>query len=204
MTPMASLSQKIEGILFVAAKPLTMKKLAEACGAKSEDAAKAVDELAAAYDERGGGIRIMRNGNEVRMATSGDVGKQVQEYLKDETTGELTRPSLEALTIVAYRQPVTKGELEQIRGVNCSLILRNLMMRGLVEADGEHGMPTTTYSVTTDFLRFLGIAHIEELPDYDKLRSHENIVKVLEGTEEERTQAAEKDAPKAEEPAKSA
>ena len=184
MTPMEPLSQKIEGILFVAAKPLSLRKLADLCGADREDAAKAADALAEEYDARGGGIRIMRNGDEVRMATSGNVARTVQEYLKDETTGEMTRPSLEALTIIAYRGSITKGELEQIRGVNCSLILRNLMMRGLVEADGEHGMPTTTYAVTTDFLRFLGIAHAEELPEYDKLRSHENVVKVLEGAGE--------------------
>jgi segregation and condensation protein B len=73
-----------------------------------------------------------------------------------------------------------RAELEQIRGVNCSIILRNLMMRGLVDAAGEPGLPTTPYSVTMEFLRFLGISSVSELPDFDTLRSHENISRVLE------------------------
>ena len=190
---MSMLKAKIEGILFVSAKALNEKKLAEVVGAKREDVIKAVDELAEEYNSSEGGLRIIRHGKDVRMSTSSEIAKVVQQYLKDETTGELTKPSLEALTIVAYRGPVTKGELEQVRGVNCSLILRNLMMRGLVEASGEHGMPTTTYSVTSDFLRFLGIPNVEQLPEYDKLRTHENVVRVLEGVEGEGQQTAEKE-----------
>jgi segregation and condensation protein B len=125
-------------------------------------------------------VRILHNGSEVQMSTSPDNARLVQDFLKDETTGELTKPSLETLTIIAYRGPVTKAELEQIRGVNCSLIIRNLLMRGLVEAQGEPYDPQTTFRVTMDFLRFLGVAGVEELPEYDKLRSHENVVRILE------------------------
>ena len=196
---MSLLKSKIEGILFVAAKALNEKKLAEAVGVKREDVVKAVDELAEEYNSKKGGLRIIRHGKDVRMSTSAEIAKVVQQYLKDEMTGELTKPSLETLTIVAYRGPITKGELEQVRGVNCSLILRNLMMRGLVESNGEHGMPTTTYNVTSDFLRFLGIPNIEQLPEYDKLRSHENVVRVLEDMgEQDQQQAPEKEVEKSE------
>jgi chromosome segregation and condensation protein ScpB len=63
--------------------------------------------------------------------------------------------------------------------VNCSLIIRNLMMRGLVEASGDPADITTKFSVTMDFIRFLGVSSIEELPEYDALRSHENVARVL-------------------------
>lgn len=174
------LTSQIESLLFVAARPLNVKRLCEATGATKDEVVAALDAIAAKHNAEGSGIRILRNGNDVQMSTAPDNSKSVQEFLKDETTGELTKPSLETLTIIAYRGPVTKAELEQIRGVNCSLILRNLLMRGLVEAQGEPYEPQTTFRVTMDFLRFLGVSGVEELPDYDKLRSHENILRVLE------------------------
>ena len=174
------LATKIESILFVANRPMTLAKLAEACDAKKEEVADAVEVLAARYNVEGSGVRILRNGSDVQMATSPESSATVQEFLKDETTGELTKPSLETLTIVAYRGPVTKAELEQIRGVNCSVILRNLLMRGLVEVQGEPYDPRAIYRVTMDFLRFLGVSAVEELPEYDALRSHENVVRVVE------------------------
>lgn len=177
---MSTITEKIESILFVTARPLSIRKLAELCGAQREEVSKALDAIAAVYNTEERGVRVMRHGDDVQMATAPGSSKLVQEFLKDETTGELTKPSLEALTIVAYRGPITKAELEQIRGVNCSLILRNLMMRGLVEAQGEVGQPLTTFRVTLDFVRFLGVSTIEELPEYDKLRSHENVVRILE------------------------
>jgi segregation and condensation protein B len=173
------LKQKVESVLFIAARPIGLKRLAEVCGAEREELAAAVEELAAKYNVEGSGIRVLRHGSEVQMTTAPEAASIVQDFLKDETTGEMTRPSLEALTIIAYRGPMTKAELEQVRGVNCSLILRNLMMRGLVEAEGEHGDPRTTYRVTMDFVRFLGVSSIEDLPDYGKLRSHENVERVL-------------------------
>lgn len=180
---MGKLKAKIESVLFVAARPMALGKLADACGVDKADVKSAVDELASAYNTADSGIRIMRQGDKVQMGTSPDTARTVKAFLKDEATGELTKPSLEALTIIAYRGPVTKPELEQIRGVNCSIILRNLMMRGLVEASGEHGLPNTEYSVTMDFLRFLGVSDVEKLPDYDSLSSHENLVRILEMAE---------------------
>jgi segregation and condensation protein B len=174
------LKSQIESVLFVANRPMSVKKLTEVTGASKEDVNAALDEIAAVRNVDGSGVRLLRNAGEAQLSTSPENSKMVQEYLKDETTGELSKPSLETLTIVAYRGPVTKAELEQIRGVNCSLILRNLLMRGLVEVEGEPYDPRAIFRVTMDFVRFLGVASVEELPDYDKLRSHENIVRVLE------------------------
>ncbi len=174
------LRSKIESLLFIAARPLTVKRLMEICDTTKEKVTAAIEEIAAAYNDGNHGVRVLRNGGEVQMSTSPDNAKLIQDFLKDETTGELTKPSLETLTIIAYRGPITKAELEQIRGVNCSLILRNLLMRGLVEAQGEPHESQTTFHVTMDFIRFLGVANLEELPEYDTLRSHENVVRVLE------------------------
>ncbi len=191
------LSSKIESLLFIAARPMNVKKLAEICEASKEDVVKALDELAGFYNQGERGIRLLRNGNDVQMTTAPDASRMVQDFIKDETTGEMTKPSLEALTVIAYRGPITKAELEQIRGVNCSLILRNLMMRGLVEMNGEPGEPQTTYRVTMDFLRFLGVAGVEDLPDYDKLSSHENVTRILAIGKNESEAAAPAGAPAA-------
>ncbi len=180
-----SLQSEIESLLFVSSRPLSVKRLADVTGHAKDEVRKALDELIKAYDARPeSGLVALRNGDEIQLATSPEHAEMVKEFLKDETFGELTRPALETLTIVAYRGPLTKAELEQIRGVNCSLILRNLMIRGLVEmkesrTEGAAAGPAT-YAITFDFLRYLGLRQASELPDYETLRNDENLQKLLD------------------------
>ena len=161
---MTKLERHVESILFVAGRPLSLAKLAEVVDAKKADVAAAVDALAADYAKREAGIRVLRTGESVQLMTAPEVANMVAAFVKDETTGELTRPALETLTIIAYRGPVTKPEIEQIRGINCSLILRNLLMRGLVEATEDKRLMQTTYRVSMEFLRHLGVGSTQELP----------------------------------------
>ena len=119
------------------------------------------------------------------MVSSPENAELVQEFIKDETTGELSRPSLEALTIIAYRGPVSKIDLDRIRGVNCSLILRNLLLRGLIEGKFDKQKQETYYTVTLDFTRFLGLSEIKELPDFEKLNKDDTISRFLDGEKEE-------------------
>ena len=117
---------------------------------------------------------------EDRILASGSV---IQEFIKDETTGELSKPSLEALTIIAYRGPVAKIDLDRIRGVNCALILRNLLIRGLIEGKFDKKKNETYYTVTFDFIRFLGLNKINDLPDYVRLHQDETIDRMLAANE---------------------
>ena len=184
-----SLRSEIESLLFVSSRPLSIKRLVDVTGHKKDEVVEAVEELTKDYAAReDSGVAILKNGEEIQLATSPDNAEKVKAFLKDESFGELTRPALETLTIVGYRGPLTKAELEQIRGVNCSLILRNLLIRGLVETKDEARAdgPTTLYSVTFDFIRYLGIREVAELPEYENLRSEENLKKLLE------SQAAQK------------
>ena len=80
--------------------------------------------------------------------------------------------------MIAYKGPVTKPEIEQIRGVNCSLILRNLLLRGLIEETGSVG-GEARYSITIPFLQYLGVSSVKELPDYEGLNAHETLKAVL-------------------------
>ena len=129
---------------------------------------------------------LQRAGQEVQMVTKPEYAEIVKQVVRDEVSGELTRPSLEALTILAYRGPLTRPELEQIRGVQSAIILRNLMLRGLVEETMDSRLGQPTYAVTFDFIRHLGLKSLEELPDYEGLRGHENVVDVLKDLEESR------------------
>jgi segregation and condensation protein B len=176
---MNDLNQKIESILFVATKPLTAKHLAELTGVPVAEVETAIEELATKLNTAASGVHLMRHGQSVQFVTSPAASKLVTEYLKEEQAGELTRPALETLTIIAYRGPVSKIQLDTIRGVNCSLILRNLMIKGLVEAKAHKDKLQNSYEVTTDFLRFLGLSHISELPDYERLHQEETLNMIL-------------------------
>jgi len=180
-----NIKSQLESVLLVSSKPLSVKKLAEVLKIKPKEAEETLNQLSQEYAQNRGGVRLMINNGQAQLGSSPENAGLVKQYLKDDITGELTEPSLETLTIIAYRQPVAKAELEQIRGVNCSLILRNLLIRGLVEAEYNKERGTTLYNVTLDFLKFLGLNAISELPDYEKLNSDENLQKLLAQTNEQ-------------------
>ncbi|MDA3839806.1 MAG: SMC-Scp complex subunit ScpB [Patescibacteria group bacterium] len=176
---MSSLKSKIESLLFVSAKPMSSKQLADVFKKDETDVKKAGDALVDIYKNDQRGIQIIKNGSKYQMVSSPENSSFVSEFIKDETTGELSRPSLETLTIVAYRGPIAKLDLDRIRGVNCSLILRNLLLRGLVLADEDKERGETIFNVSFDFLRFLGVNDVKELPDYEKLHKDETIDNIL-------------------------
>lgn len=169
----------LESLLFAAGKALAYKELEKALEVKDKELKELVEALKEKYNQSDSGIHVNVNNSKVQMVSNPDNVKALRGYFKDELTGELTKPSLETLTIIAYRQPISKEELEQIRGVNCSLILRNLLIRGLVEESSDKGSLSTNYSVTMDFLRHLGINSVEELPNFEKLNSDENLHRLL-------------------------
>jgi len=168
----------IESILFVATKPLTVKRLCELTGATSELVEASLHELDQRHQGESG-LRLLRHQQTVQFVTNPSASAMVTAYLKEEQAGELTRPALETLTIIAYRGPISKVQLDTIRGVNCALILRNLMIKGLVEAKAAKDRMQTSYQVTTDFLRFLGLTNIDQLPEYAQLHSEETLDLIL-------------------------
>lgn len=175
---MENLKSQLESLLFVAAKPLTLKQLAEWLEVKPEKVSEACRVLAEDYKQQARGVNLTQNADKYQLVSSPNNAAVVQKFVQEETGGELSRPSLEALTIIAYRGPIAKFALDRIRGVNCALILRNLLIRGLIEAKDEKG--ETYYSVSLDFLRFLGVGGVAELPDYERLHTEEIIDAMLE------------------------
>lgn len=178
-----SLKSQLESLLFVAIKPLGGKELANLTGSKIKEVEEALTSLASDYASREGGLSLINNNGQYQLTTAPDSAPLIQEFLKDETTGELSQPSLEALTIIAYRGPIGKMELEKIRGVNCSLIIRNLLLRGLIEEKYDKNQAENLYTVTHDFVRFLGLQSINDLPDYEKLSKSEVVDEVAASSE---------------------
>ncbi len=181
------IKQKIESLLFVATRPLTAKEIfsllkKDDAELKIEAVAESLTELFNEY-QTGKGLTLVDGQGQYQFVTSAENSDLVKKFLRDDRTGELTQPSLEALTIIAYRGPISKPVIEQIRGVNCTLILRNLLIRGLVNVEERDA--DQIYTVTTDFLKYLGLTTVSELPDYDKLHSVENLEQFLQnrGTE---------------------
>jgi segregation and condensation protein B len=173
------LSGKIESLLFVASKPMTLRKIAALVGAEEADVRTAVESLRQHYNTEDRGIQLAQHASSVQFVTSPLGAKVVADFLKDERSGELTRPSLETLTIIAYRGPLPKSEIDLIRGVNCALILRNLMIRGLITAREDRERMATLYELSFDFLRHLGVRQVGELPDYDRLNKDEHLERLL-------------------------
>ncbi len=181
-----NIKSKIESLLFISAKPMAVKQLSDLIKGDVKEIKRAGDELVEEYKNKNQGIQIIKNGSKYQMVSSPDNAKLVQSFIKDETTGELSRPSMETLTIIAYRGPISKIDLDRIRGVNCSLIVRNLLLRGLIEGKDDKKKNETYYTVTFDFIRFLGINDIHELPDYERLSKDDTLDRMLAGGENDK------------------
>ena len=175
---------KIESLIFASPKPLSLKWLYAFISKNNvklprEEFDQVVEDLKAKYNVLESGVQIIQSGEDIQMVTNAAASDLVKKFLNEDMTGELTPASLETLTVVAYRGPIAKSELEQIRGVNCAIILRNLLIRGLVESAQDKKKMATTYNITFDFLKFLGINQQSELPDFKNLSSDESIEKII-------------------------
>src|SRR3989338_7740991 len=123
---MNMLTGKLEAILFAVAKPVAYAELAKALDTSVETLKEALAELVALRNTLDSGVHVMDHAGKISLVTNPVHEDVLRRFVKEDLSSELTRPSLETLTVIAYRGPITKPEIEQIRGVNCSLILRNL------------------------------------------------------------------------------
>ncbi len=165
---------QLEAILFVASKPLDTTKLAKVLATSSDEIVSSVEQLVQKYTGVSG-IHITMVGDRVQMTTNPDYADVVEQFIKNDTQGELTKAQLETLTVVAYRGPVTRPELEEVRGVNCAVILRNLIVRGLITEKERDDSVLPSYELSIDALRFLGVSSVQELPEYDTLSAHPHL-----------------------------
>jgi segregation and condensation protein B len=177
---MSEVEAKIETILFLSARPVSFKKLAKLIALSVVEVEEAVASLAEARNKEDSGIHVIVAERAVELGSNPAFGELVSSLTKEEVDSELTRPQLEALTIIAYRGPITKPEIEHIRGVNCTIIVRNLLMRGLIIEKDDQNRLQPVYTISSEMMRHLGIHQPKELPDYDTLHSNAKINQMLE------------------------
>jgi segregation and condensation protein B len=158
------LPAQVESLLFVASEPSPIERLASVLETKPEQIEEALTSLDQYYASRG--LRLQRKGKRVQLVTAPEAADAVRRFLGLELTGKLSPAALETLAIVAYRQPVTRAQVEAIRGVNSDSVIRTLVNRGLVEELGrldQAGRPII-FGTTFDFLQQFGLSSLEQLP----------------------------------------
>lgn len=164
-----TLDAKIEALLFFKGEVMKRKELGKLLGADENDIENALCELKKNLSQRG--IELMRNDDEAMLATSPEMSDLIEQLRKDELKRDLGKAGSETLAIVLYKGPITRAEIDYIRGVNSVFILRNLLIRGLIEkTQNTADQRSFLYKPTMELFSFLGINNIEELPEFDKIQ----------------------------------
>lgn len=168
----------IEGLLFVSSEPVAVDHLAAVTACPVEQVEVALQQLKESCQNRG--VRLQRQGKKVQLVSAPEVTDYIERFLGLSNSARLSTPALETLTIIAYRQPITRPEIEAIRGVNSDGVLRTLLSKGLVEEVGRLdsvGHPSL-FGTTFEFLRYFGLEDIKDLPELElpepKLAGSEN------------------------------
>jgi segregation and condensation protein B len=154
----------LEALLFAAPGSVTPVQLAAALSIPVQDVEMGLSFLEKQYQERG--LRIQRHQGRVQLTTAPETAPWVERFLGLEATSKLSRAALESLAIIAYQQPVTRPEIDAVRGVNSDGVLKSLLNKGLVQEMGRAEKPgrPILYGTTSDFLRHFGLSSLEELP----------------------------------------
>ncbi|MDE1874724.1 MAG: SMC-Scp complex subunit ScpB [Patescibacteria group bacterium] len=171
------LELRLEALLFWKGEPMTKKKAAATLECSPAELDTALAALESSLSTRG--LRIMTNSDEIEMRTAPEMGAFIEKLTKDELIRDLGKAGLETLSIILYKSPIKRAEIDYIRGVNSSFILRNLLIRGLIERISEkESQPGEikqgrgySYKPTIDLLAHLGVAKIEDLPEYASVKA---------------------------------
>ena len=159
-----AIARIIPALLFVAEGAVSLEQLAKTIEIEPSDLEKALDDVAAWLTQ--GGLLLQRHGNRIQVVTAPEVASYVERFLGLDLSTRLSPAALEVLAIIAYRQPITRAEIEAIRGVNCDGVLRTLTAKGLVGEVGrleQAGRPIL-YGTTFEFLQYFGLQAVQDLP----------------------------------------
>lgn len=156
----------VEAVLFAAGEPVELTRLAEVTG---EDESTILQTLQRMMNSDDGGTQIIRLEDSYQMCTRAEYYEYVSRLAQPHRPQSLSNAAMEVLAVVAYRQPVTKSTVENIRGVNCDYIFNRLLERGLIEEVGRLDAPgrPILFSTTQEFMRAFGISSLSELPEFE-------------------------------------
>jgi len=164
------LKNKLEAVLFLEIDPIFISKLAENLKITIEKCQEELIELEAIYRKNNSALSLVFKEDEVQLAVVPELAILLKNYFKNERSNNLSPAMLEVLSIIVYKGPISKANIEQIRGVNCNLILRKLAIRGLIEKKEQFkNSRIFIYEPSLMLVKKLGVSRLEDLPDYDKI-----------------------------------
>jgi segregation and condensation protein B len=161
-----SLDQKIEAILFFKSEEISLNFLTKLLGKKKKEIREALEKLEERLEKTG--MTLIKNNDRYLLTTKPEFSEIIEEIKTKEVVSDLSPSALETLAIVLYRENVSRLELDNIRGVNSSYILRNLLVRGLINKKNENG--SIQYIPSMDLLAFLGINNVEKMPSFEVVK----------------------------------
>ncbi len=160
----------LEGLLFIVGEEgLTLKQISDLLEIDNNKAKELLLELKKSYEENSRGIRISYLADTFKLTTKKEYKDYYQKLVMNPETNTLSQAALETLAIIAYKQPITRVEIDDLRGVSTSHIVRKLLARELIKAVGKSTLPghPTLYGTTSDFLDYFGLASINDLPEFN-------------------------------------
>lgn len=158
----------LEGLLFaVGDEGLSLEQVSDILEISIEEAKELLKNLKATYEEDNRGVRVSYLGDAFKLTTKKEHKDYYQKLLTNETNNLLSDAALETLSIVAYNQPITRVEVDNLRGVSTAQMIRKLVAKGLIKESGKSAMPgrPNLYSTTSDFLDYFGLSSISDLPE---------------------------------------
>lgn len=181
-----TLDQKIEAILFFKAEPVSLKKVGQMLAVEEDDIKQGLTILEEKLSGRG--IKILYKDDKVMLGTIPEMGELIETIIKEELSKDLGKAGLETLSIVLYRGPIVRSKIDYIRGVSSTFILRNLLVRGLVErVSNPEDQRSFLYKPTFELLSYLGISRVEDLPEYENVKKETEEFEIQKAGDEVET-----------------
>ena len=166
----------LESVLFVTGEPIKLARLAKVLGLELVEIEKGLQTLRERYSGTESGLMLISKGDEIQLTSRAENAQFVEQLMKSELQDSLSAAALEVVSIIAYRGPISKPEIEAIRGVNCNYTLRNLLLRGLIErSDNPRDSRGYVYGISFEFLKKLGVEDVKKLPNYATISMDERI-----------------------------
>lgn len=179
----------IEGVLFAAGDSVSIEKLADITDVDTKTLKSIINNLADKYDNEKSGLMIISLEDSYQMCTRPDYQEYIKKLAEPKRAHNLSNAALEVLSVIAYRQPVSKTAIEQIRGVSSDTIVNRLVERGLVKEAGRLDAPgkPVLFKTTEEFLRCFNLKSLTELPEYEEIAGGESVPedKVLKDLQED-------------------
>lgn len=156
----------LEALLFVAGEAVPAASLAKSADVSEKEVVQLILELAADYRQRGAGLVIRQIEDSFQIVTNPEFGQWVKRFRNVNVSTKLSQPALETLAIIAYKQPITRVEIDQLRGVNSDGAIKTLLEKRLIKIVGKKEVPGRPflYATTKDFLQYFGLSSLSELP----------------------------------------